>query len=162
MAAVNVILVRRIDDGLAVRACRDKFDFEVSGREKLRSSAICGNGIEMNPSTALPRKHDAIAGCPDQLILSDNFVKDAAAAGVGVPNFLAFARCGVSNVNGPRLAFAVCAKGKPALCDGNAKKCHSAAVWRPGRFPVGVHTRLKIDQGFGRKVVNADEAVVSA
>src|ERR1700688_2804677 len=112
----------------------------------------------MNPPAAFPRQNDAVAGRPNQLIFCDNLVKDTAAARVRVPNLLAFAGCGVRDANGPGLAFAVRAKGKPALRHGDAHESNSAAVWRPRGLHVSVHAWLEINQRFHRYVVDADEA----
>src|SRR5579859_1483241 len=106
MAPVNVILIRGVDNFLAVCAGGDIFHFEVSGREQFRCAAAGGDGVQVNPASTFPRKNNAIANCPDQLILRDHFVEDAAAACIGVPKLLALAGGSVGDSNGPGLSFA--------------------------------------------------------
>src|SRR5271169_3179366 len=110
---VNIILIRRIDNYLPIRAGGHIFHFEISRREGLCCAAASGKGPQMNPSAAFPRKNNAVASGPDQLILRDNCMKYAAAACVRAPNFLAFACCRVGDSNGPRLPFAIRAKWEP-------------------------------------------------
>src|SRR5579863_3466295 len=128
VAAVNVVLIRRKNDLLAVRAGGDEFHFKIPGREKFCSAAVRGEGIQMNPAAALPRKNDAVAGGPDQLILRDYFVENAAATSVRAPDFLALAGCGIGDSNRPRLSFTLRTKRKFALRNGDANKRDSAAV----------------------------------
>ncbi len=115
----------------------------------------------MNPSAALPRENDAVADCPNQLILGDNFMKDAAGACIRVPNLLTFTGRSVCDSNGPRLALTVWAKWKPALRDSDTQKRDSSAVRRPCSFAVGVHARFEIDEGLRRNIVDRDEAMIS-
>ena len=135
VAPVNVVLIRGVDNFPPVFTGGDIFHFEISRREQLCRAAAYRSGPQVKPAAALPGKHDAIVRGPDELIFGDHFVIDAAAARIGVPNFLAFAGRSVSDANGPRLAFASRTKWKTCLsrrrCE-ETRFCGCRATMRPG------------------------------
>src|SRR5271163_230198 len=88
VAAVNIVLIRGVDNFLPIRARGDVLHFEVSRREKFRGPAGDGNRPKMIPPAALPRENDTVARSPDQLIFGNARVIDAASARIGVPDFL--------------------------------------------------------------------------
>src|SRR5579859_730584 len=113
---------------MPVLACSYIFHFKIARRQQLCGTAANWNRVQVKPSGTLPRKHDAIASCPNQLILGDSFMEDAACARVSVPNLLPVARCGFRDSNGPRLALAPRTKWKMAFCHRNAHEGNSPAV----------------------------------
>ena len=106
VAAVDVILVRGENQLAAIGTEGNELHFEIAGREELCRAARNGNRIKMSPAVALPGKHQVIAGAPEDLMLGHNLAKDAAATGIGAPNFLPLTGGSVGHADRPRLACA--------------------------------------------------------
>ena len=64
MTAIDVALVGRKDDEGFVLRKRDVFNFKISRRQGLDSSAFGRNRIDVNPSVCLRWKLEPIVRCP--------------------------------------------------------------------------------------------------
>ncbi len=62
VAAVNVVLVRGVNDRAGIARDGDVFDFEIAGSEESAGPAGGRNGVEMVPAILLRGENDAVAG----------------------------------------------------------------------------------------------------
>src|SRR5208282_394069 len=132
--AVNVVLIRGVDDLASTGRERHVLDLESAGGEQIRRTSGRRHRVEMQPAVALPGEDDAVARGPKELILRDDLVEDAAAAFPGAPNFAALTRGYLRDVNGPRLTLAPGPERKGQRGGGDADKRDTRAVGRPNRI----------------------------
>src|ERR1035437_8710028 len=97
MAAVEVVLVRGVDNFAAVLRVGDVLHFELAGRKQDRGATLRydgvevrhtlgGDGVEVRPAVALPREDDAVAGGPGQLAIGQHRAKTTAPSRRGHPD----------------------------------------------------------------------------
>ena len=105
----------------------DEFHFEISWSQELGCASIGGDGIEMCPSVALPRKDKEIASVgPKELVIGNDFVEDAAAAWLGAPNFVRFSGGRVGDIDRPGSAFALEGRG---ICRRSARRNGASTLY---------------------------------
>src|ERR1700677_1675592 len=117
----------------------------------------------MQPAVFFPRKYQAVAGTPENLIAGDHRVKGAARTLVTVPNLSAHAGGGVGHADRPRSErFTSRSRTARAEDARPADERDSAAVRAPGRIAVEVCAWVGILQRLVHHAVNSDKGVFGA
>ena len=104
VAAVDIVLVGRVDDLLAVLGVRDVLDFKVAGRKGRRRRRLRAGRSRGAPSPPSPRGRRCDCRRPRQAGLGDHRVEDAAVTGIGLPDLAAGAIGDIGDADGPRIA----------------------------------------------------------
>src|SRR5258705_3910370 len=115
MPAVDVALIRGVDDLLASRGNRNVFYLEFTWCQQSRSRFFRTRHrkrIEMCPAIFLPRKHDVVITRPEDLIITDDIAKYAPLSFVGFPEFATRTRHHIGDANGPWLTGTLRSKSK--------------------------------------------------
>src|SRR5689334_3011923 len=102
MTAIDIVLIRRIENFAPVAREGHMFYFEVTRCEKLCASPFGWNGVKMKPAVALPREDDPIAIGPEDLRLGFDSAKRAAWTFVGAPDFARRTGLRIGYANRPR------------------------------------------------------------
>src|ERR1700694_1133245 len=116
----------------------------------------------MRPAVTFPWEDELSSRAPQLLIARDDLLKTTALALFRAPDFAPLAGHRLGNSNGPWLPIAPRAERQAAFRRRNAKEGDLAAVGRPGRLLIRVHTGVEIDERFSSRVITPDESVVTA
>src|SRR5438132_1236236 len=162
VAPIEVILIRRVDDLASIGRKGDVLDFELTRREQLRFAAVDGDRIKMRPAVLLPRKHDAIARGPNDLVLGHDAAIDAAVAFIRAPDLATVAGGDVGDADRPRLPRAYRREREHFVAGRDAREGDLLSVRRPDRKRVAVDARIEIANRLRREVVGADEGMLAA
>src|ERR1700744_539892 len=100
------MLVRGIDDALAVHAERNMVHFELARRQQRRLAAIRWHRVQARPAAALPGEHDLSIRTPPQLARAVGLVKDASRAAFRAPHLASIAALRISHADRPGLPLA--------------------------------------------------------
>src|SRR5207244_12398438 len=103
----DVFLIRAVTDGLAVQGDADVLDLELTRCEEHRRAAARGDRVQVRPAVLLPRKHDAVAIGPDELVGAHDLPEHASPAGGGTDHLARLAGGHVDDAHRPGRAFAV-------------------------------------------------------
>ena len=162
VAAIDIVLIGGKQHLAAIARKRDVLDFEIARREKLRASAVGRNRIQMEPAVALPRKHQAIAVCPEDLVRRLDAAKRTAGTFFGMPHRAAYAAGRIRYPNRPRRCrIAHRTDGdRGGVCP--PQECDAPAVGAPDGRRIAIDAGVQVSEGLGRDAVHADEAVIAA
>ena len=162
VTAVDVVLIRGIKNGFAVRADGDVLYLEGPRRQLQRHASVGGDGVEVFPSGDLPGKDEAIVGGPVELRAGSEVVEDAALPLEPSPGLVALTAGDVDDADGPWLGGAAGLEVDAGGVRRHAEEGDLAAVRGPGGLGIFFRSRVKIRESVGRKGEDADEAVVAA
>ncbi len=162
MAAVDVALVRVEDGPTPVPAHRHVFDLELARCEQPGVTAGCGNRVQMQPAVTLPRKDDAVAVAPAQLILGNDAAKGAAPTRLGPPDFPARTARHVGHTDGPGLGRPARTEGERSASRRRSDKGDAPPVRGPDGLAVEIDSGIQPGDALAGALVDADEAVVAA
>src|SRR5437899_1738142 len=116
----------------------------------------------MDPASLLPRKYNAVASAPQQLVISNHSMKRASRPRLRLPQLPSLTSIGVGQPNRPRCLSRTHWPEPERTHRRNSNKRHLLAIRRPDRILVPVRARIEVTKRFRSKVVHADEAVVRA
>ncbi len=159
---IAAVLIRRINNALAIRAEGNMVHFELAGRQQCGRSALPRHRVQVCPATALPRKDDFSVRAPPQLARAGGLVENASRTAVCVPHLAALAGLRIRYADRPwLLGFAHPTRGI-LRHQRLPYERNMLAILRPCRTPVGICTRCQICERFRSQAIHADEAVVVA
>ena len=161
MAAIDVSLVGAEDKIGTIGTDGRVFDFEVAGSEQGCCAAGGGDGIEMLPAVEFGWEDDVVAGCPEQLLVCCERMKDAALSFGCVPDFVAGSGCGICDIDRPGLTGAM-GSGTASSAAGGADEGNLAAIGRPLGVAIGQGGWVNVGNGLAGDGVDADEAMITA
>ncbi len=163
MPAIDVVLIGREQNGLAIARKRNVLGFEFAVDVQRRGRiAVDRDGVEVHVAGLLPGEDDAIARAPEQLVFGDHGVEGAAGAFGGMPELAAISGIDGCQTDGPRLGGAARPEEDGAHSGRLADESDLLSILRPDRVGVAIDTGIEIGQGFGAEVVDADEGVFSS
>ncbi len=162
MSPIDVALVRSEDDLAPIVRERRVLDLELARRQERRFPSGGGNRVELCPSVLLPRKDEAIALRPQDLVLCDHLPKGAPSPLVRAKDGATVAGLGVGDADGPGKRYPLRKEGKRHPLVLRSKKREPASVGRPDGRNVLSEAGVEVADRIAREGIDSDERVVSA
>ena len=162
VAAVDVVLVRGIDQGLVIGTQRDVLDFEGARREFGGRASADRDGVEMIPAGCFPGKDQAVAGGPVKLVVGGYVMEDAAWAIMCAPDFMPLPGLNIGYTDRPGLGGAARLEVDARRVGWNADERDQAAIRRPRGLAVVLRPGIDVAEAVRRERENTDKAVIAA
>src|SRR5579884_3291488 len=143
MAQVEIAFVCGDKQNRAIERWRNRFDLVAAGRQTLRRAAVRGDGVDVLPAVALPRKRNFIALEPPELRRAHRRIELIADPVMRAPDLMRVAAGCVRDPDRPRKCRVTAAAEARAVVDrladlrsGRAYEGHARTIRRPRRNRV--------------------------